>query len=233
MLDINRRQPEVDLQRAYGLDALAENRIIIRRFFEELWEKDFSVTDQVLRVDDSSDKIADVESLEGLRNQIIGYRENFFDLQINVEDQIAEGDKVVVRLSWRGSSYVEYGDKAATRAEVEWTDIAIFRVANGKIVEHWGNSGLANGSYQAEKLLPQAVHSGNGRLPVYESKNERSGAQLAPTLHGLVTTQQELIEAKDRQIEELYLLLRQAQTAFAFIQQPRKGTSWWRRLLDW
>ena len=52
------------------------------------------------------------------------------DLQVVIEDMIAEDDKVVVRNHWIGTD-------AATQQRLEFSGIVIWRMANRQIVERW------------------------------------------------------------------------------------------------
>ena len=176
--------------------------------------------------------ITNAESLESLRWRLITYRAAFSDLEVVVEDQIAEDDKVAVRLAWRGSHQTEYEDDSPAGALIEWTDTAIFRVADGKIVEQWGNSGLASGVYHSNGLPAKSDRPEPVTPPTSPRQIEEFDTSPAAGLQGLVTTQQELLEAKDRQVAELHLLLQQAQKALAIRMQPRKRVSWWHWLLS-
>jgi hypothetical protein len=64
----------------------------------------------------------------------------FPDLHIDVEDMIAEGDKVVARVTASGTHQGEFMGIAPTGNRVEFSAIDIARIAEGKIVEHWSNS---------------------------------------------------------------------------------------------
>ncbi len=61
------------------------------------------------------------------------------DLHYTIEDIIVADDKVVVRFTRRGTHRAEFMGVAPSGREVTWTGIDIFRIADGKIVEHWGN----------------------------------------------------------------------------------------------
>jgi steroid delta-isomerase-like uncharacterized protein len=61
----------------------------------------------------------------------------FSDLKRTVEDMIAEGDKVAVRITARGTHTGAFQGIAATGKQTEITGIAIRRIAEGKIVEEW------------------------------------------------------------------------------------------------
>ena len=62
----------------------------------------------------------------------------FPDLRATVEDEIADGDKVVVRSTWRGTHQGEFQGIPATGKQVSFPVIDIVRFENGKAVEHWG-----------------------------------------------------------------------------------------------
>lgn len=63
----------------------------------------------------------------------------FPDLRYTVDDAIAEGDKVVLRITARATHQGEFQGIPPTGRQVTWTEIHIGRLANGKLVEHWGN----------------------------------------------------------------------------------------------
>jgi steroid delta-isomerase-like uncharacterized protein len=79
------------------------------------------------------------EGLEGLKKSIAMYREAFPDLRMTVEDQIAEGDKVVTRWTATGTHEGELMGAAATGKSTTVTGIGIDRFEDGMIVEAWLN----------------------------------------------------------------------------------------------
>lgn len=60
------------------------------------------------------------------------------DIQVTVEDTIAEGDKVVFRNSVTGTHRGEFRGQSATGNKINYNEIFIGRFANGRIVEVWG-----------------------------------------------------------------------------------------------
>ena len=64
-------------------------------------------------------------------------RAAFPDLHTTIEDIITEDDKMVIRLTARGTQREEFMGNPAG-AEVVMSEIHILRIANGKAVEHWG-----------------------------------------------------------------------------------------------
>ena len=63
----------------------------------------------------------------------------FTDNQTTTDDQIAEGDKVMTRLTWRAVHSGDFQGIPATGKQIEVTGVAIERIQKGKIVEHWSN----------------------------------------------------------------------------------------------
>ena len=68
------------------------------------------------------------------------YLSAFPDLHITVEDMIAEGDKIVARLTMRGTHQGAFLGIPPTGKQVTGTAIDINRITGGKSVEHWNNS---------------------------------------------------------------------------------------------
>src|SRR5687767_13121430 len=62
----------------------------------------------------------------------------FPDYQTIIDDMIAEGDKVAARIKMTGTHSGEFMGIPPTDRQVSFTGIYIARIANGKIVEHWG-----------------------------------------------------------------------------------------------
>ena len=62
----------------------------------------------------------------------------FPDYQTIIDDLVAEGDKVVARITMSGTNTGNFMGIPPTGKHVSFTGIYIARIANGKIVEHWG-----------------------------------------------------------------------------------------------
>lgn len=78
--------------------------------------------------------------LEGVIWIANAFRTAFPDISSRVEDVIAAGDKVVVRFSAVGTHLGDFWGIPPTGKVGEITGIHIFRIADGKIAERWGNS---------------------------------------------------------------------------------------------
>ncbi|MBE3558406.1 MAG: ester cyclase [Ktedonobacteraceae bacterium] len=73
----------------------------------------------------------------GVKTYLQDVRAGFPDLCVAIEDLFAEGERVAVRTSWRGTHRGLYAGKAPTGRQAIRTLIQIFRVSGGKIVEEW------------------------------------------------------------------------------------------------
>lgn len=72
-----------------------------------------------------------------MKRFLAAYRNAFPDARSTVEDQVAEGDRVVTRWRARGTHLGQLGPIAATGREFVMDGITIERVAGGKIAEVW------------------------------------------------------------------------------------------------
>ena len=79
----------------------------------------------------------DVYGPEGIKRYVSAYRVAFPDLEVTVEDQLAEEDKVVTRWIARGTHSGEFLGLAPTRQEIAVSSIEFDRVAGGRIDEAW------------------------------------------------------------------------------------------------
>ena len=64
----------------------------------------------------------------------------FPDGRTTTDDLVAEGDKVVERFTFVGTQKGDFMGIPASGKQVRVTGMSIFRIANGKIVEHWGEN---------------------------------------------------------------------------------------------
>lgn len=121
-----------------------ENRDLARRFMDEVYNKgNLDFIDELVA---SNWVDHDPNSPEGMSSGVEGakqfaemYRNAFPDLQITVEDLIAEGDKVVMRWTARGMHQEELMGIPPSGNRVEVTGINIDRIEGGKFVESWSN----------------------------------------------------------------------------------------------
>jgi steroid delta-isomerase-like uncharacterized protein len=120
-----------------------ENKAIARRADEELFDRgNLDVADELFALnfvyhDPASGE--DWHGPESVKQYATMLRAAFPDLHYTVEDQIAEGDKVVTRYTASGTHQSELMGIAPTGNRVEITGISITRIEDGKIEEIWEN----------------------------------------------------------------------------------------------
>ena len=74
---------------------------------------------------------------DGLRAFARKFSDAFSDFRGEIRDTIAEGDKVMIWVHWRGTHTGTFAGVRASGNTVAFDTIEIFRVANGKLAEHW------------------------------------------------------------------------------------------------
>jgi len=76
--------------------------------------------------------------LEGLKKSLAACRQAFPDLDVTVDDLIADGDKVAVRATTTGTHKSTFMNIPATCKQFKVEGIDILQFSGGKVVEHWG-----------------------------------------------------------------------------------------------
>lgn len=115
------------------------NKQIVRQVFEEAFNhKNTELIDVLFSphfIDQSTpDQPA---GPQGVKEYFAEVHTIFPDMQVAIEDLIAEGEKVVVRTTWRGTHLGKLADVEPTGKQVTGTMIQIFRVVDSKILEEW------------------------------------------------------------------------------------------------
>ena len=122
---------------------LEQNKAIVNRFGEEVWNRgNLAAVDELVAGDfvgyGPGRRVA--RGPEALKQTVTRMRTAFPYLHFTVEDEIAEGDKVVTRWTGRGTHRGKWRGVAASGKRVTFTGIAIRRIAGGKIAERWVNA---------------------------------------------------------------------------------------------
>jgi len=122
-----------------------ENKALIRRWFEEVWNKGREeAIDEMFAEDAIAHGLAQdagepLRGAVGFKPFFQKFRSAFPDIEVVVEDTVSEGDKVAARCTVRGKHQSDSLGFAATQQPMEITGIAIVRVRDGMIVEAWNN----------------------------------------------------------------------------------------------
>ncbi|MFQ6059407.1 MAG: ester cyclase [Anaerolineae bacterium] len=134
-----------NLNRKENSMATEENKALVRRLIEEAWNKgNLAVIDELLSPDYVLHFAAPgaTPDREGYKQAVSMHHTAFADFRLTIEDMVAEGDKVVIRWTIRGTHKGEYIGIAATGKEVTMTGISIRRIEGGKIMEEWLESDM-------------------------------------------------------------------------------------------
>ena len=118
-----------------------QNKAIAHRIFEEMESKgNLAVADEVFARDFvNHTPFGENRGPEGAKQFVTMLRSAFPDLHSTIVDQVAEGDKVATPFTARGTHKGELNGIPASGNTMEITGIVISRIANGKIIEQWGN----------------------------------------------------------------------------------------------
>lgn len=73
----------------------------------------------------------------GFKGFIAGFRKAFPDGTSEIHDLILDGDKAVIRYTFRGTHQGEFMGAPATGNEVEISGVSIYRVVDGKVTDEW------------------------------------------------------------------------------------------------
>jgi predicted ester cyclase len=122
-----------------------ENKAIVRRFYEELWnERRVELAEEIIAADcvthqlrAGGDDGGTLRTPELIKQHVAAWLAGFPDLHFTVEGLIAEGDRVVSHSRMRGTHTGVWLGIAPTGRSVSLPMIVIQRIAHGKIAEDW------------------------------------------------------------------------------------------------
>jgi steroid delta-isomerase-like uncharacterized protein len=120
------------------------NKAIVVQLYEEIFNRgDLDLADKLVAssaVNHDPQLPPGVPSgPQGLKVAVTMLRSAFPDDHHTIEDLVAEGDKVVVRLTHSGTHQGPFLGLAPTGKHISQTSIHIFRFADGQLVETWAN----------------------------------------------------------------------------------------------
>jgi len=123
-----------------------ENKAAEERLVAEVWNRhnpqavdEFVAQDVVM----NNSVLALGNGREGYKRALEMVFAAFPDVQLTIEDLIAEGDLVAERWTMRGTQQGEFMGMPATNNQLTLTGIDIYRYAGGKRVEAWGHADVA------------------------------------------------------------------------------------------
>jgi predicted ester cyclase len=117
-----------------------ENKRIARQVLEELFEKgNLAAADELIHPDFINHEAPpdNPQGPDGLKETVSWLRGLWGPMRAEIEDEICEGDKVVARVIIHGRHVGEFLGRAPTGKEFAAEHIHIWRVDDGRVVEHW------------------------------------------------------------------------------------------------
>jgi serine phosphatase RsbU (regulator of sigma subunit) len=155
-----------------------ENKAIFRRYAEEVGnQQNFEIVDEIFEryISHQPDGSTLQRGPEDVNRFHREFHSAFSNFHINIEEQIAEGDKVVSRYTMRGTHQRAFRGLAPTGKEVELKAVTIFRFSpEGKVVETWD-------SYDQLSLMRQSTEQ---ELRLARSIQRASLPKEVPSLEG-------------------------------------------------
>ncbi len=166
-----------------------QNKAIIRRWFEEGWDKgNLDIADELFAGDyvhhEPDPYLAEINGPEHARQHHTTHRTAFPDLQVTIEDVLAEDDEVVVRWTAQGTHADTFKGVPATGNQAQITAISWYHLEQGKIKESWGGWDTFS-LMQAMQLLPRREQASQAMPSV-----DRPGEQTHPTHRAHSATEQ-------------------------------------------
>jgi predicted ester cyclase len=140
-----------------------ENKVLVRRFYDELNKGNLDIIDEMVCPDyvGHFPGLPDLHGITALKPFHQAAMSTIPPRRITLEDLIAEGDKVIKRYSVFGVHKGEILGVSPTNKEVNITGFSILRLVNGRIVEQWGLDDMFSFFQQLGVLSLQESHPSN------------------------------------------------------------------------
>jgi predicted ester cyclase len=140
-----------------------ENKAVVRRLFQEVFnEKRLDRADEFVAPGyiDHGAVPGQAPGLEGAKQQRWAmYFAAIPDMHATIDDMVAEGDKVTVRYTVRGTHQGQLLNIPPTGKRFQMEAISIYRLADWKIVEQWEKSDTLELMRQLGAMPPPAQHA--------------------------------------------------------------------------
>jgi len=134
-----------------------ENKALVRRFYAEIDKGNIDAMDKLVAEDYLDHNPPPFPGLKSGREGLKQAFKIFWEATPGyhqIEDQIAEGDKVVTRMTSYGRHEKDLPGASATGNEMKMTSITIHRIANGKLAEKWAEKDVMSFLIQIGKMQP-------------------------------------------------------------------------------
>ena len=136
--------------------SIEQNKMIARRFYEVFNAGNLDGLGEIVAADvvDHNPAPGQGPGLAGLQQVLGMFRTGFPDMQVTVEDLVAEGDRVLVRNRAQGTHNGAFLGIPPTGKPVDFAAMDLYRMADGKIVEAWHLEDLLTMMMQVGAMQP-------------------------------------------------------------------------------
>ena len=136
--------------------SIEQNKSLVREFEHRIGAKDLDGALALLSLDfvDHTPNVGLPSGIEGVRAFFSMQFSAFPDERTTSLDMVAEGDKVVHRMAGVGTHDGLFLGIPATGKRITWTWIDIWRIADGKLAEHWVEADMMSALQQLGMMPP-------------------------------------------------------------------------------
>lgn len=131
-----------------------ENEVLARRIFEDgLNQRDYSVWDEAFAIDfvAHSAVLGKMHGVDAVKRSFASFIAPAPDCHATVEDVVCSGNKVAVRVTYRGTDQNGFFGRSATGRRFVLTAMYFLRVVEGRVVELWQEADRAGLMQQLDK----------------------------------------------------------------------------------
>ena len=137
--------------------SIEENKAIARRFIQVFGQGDLGIIDELASHSLSVYYPSLPQALKGseaFKTLVKDFHSAFPDSNVDIEEVIAEGDRVVISWTSSGTHQGALGNIPPTGKKVKWTGITIYRIVDGKVIEEKGEENFL-GLLQQLGVIPK------------------------------------------------------------------------------
>ena len=117
-----------------------QNKAVVQQLYDAMGQGDYGALEELIA--DDMIEHEEVPGVEPNKQGVIQFfkilRAAFPDLSMDPDDMVAEGERVFVRATMKGTHHGDFMGIPATGKQIEVPVADFLRLKNGKLVEHWG-----------------------------------------------------------------------------------------------
>ena len=133
------------------------NKQLVHRFIAEVWNSgNADAADDLIHPDYALSVLG--QGPEGVKRNVAAYRAAFPDLECTIENMVAEGDWVAVRLVLHATHLGEFAGVAPTGKRVTMQEMLFWRVVDGRLHTIWSQADALGLRIQLGAIPPTAWH---------------------------------------------------------------------------